>query len=63
MNEKTLDTHFEDIRQTLLKNRKTSKIIKHPGTVGSVRELFIREFLQSHLPDNLRITSFENNFW
>ncbi len=59
MNEKTLDTHFEDIRQTLLKNLKTSKIIKHPGTVGSIRELFIREFLQSHLPDNLRITSGE----
>lgn len=57
MNEKTLDKHFEDIRKTLLENFNTSKIIKHPGTVGSVRELFIREFLQSHLPDNLRITS------
>lgn len=57
MNEKTLDKHFESIRETLLKKFETSKIIKHPGTVGSVRELFIREFLQSHLPDNLRITS------
>jgi len=59
MNEKTLDKHFENIRQTLLKNLETSKIIKHPGTVGSIRELFIREFLQSHLPDILRITSGE----
>ena len=57
MNEKTLDKHFESIRKTLLEKFNTSKIIKHPGTVGSVRELFIREFLQSHLPDNLRITS------
>jgi len=57
MNEKILDKHFESIRETLLKKFETSKIIKHPGTVGSVRELFIREFLQSHLPDNLRITS------
>ena len=59
MNEKTLDKHFENIQQTLLKNLETSKIIKHPGTVGSVRELFIKEFLQSHLPGNLRITSGE----
>ncbi|MCW3130790.1 MAG: hypothetical protein N2V75_11935 [Methanophagales archaeon] len=57
MNEKILDKHFENIRKILLEKFNTSKIIKHPGTVGTERELFIKEFLQSHLPDNLRITS------
>lgn len=49
--------HFENITKVLTAKYEVSTATNHPGMQGAVRELFIKEFLESHLPSRAIIES------